>query len=244
MTILILAGTGEARSIAQYCADQNIHAQASLAGVTRQPSRLAVETRHGGFGGADGFRAYLKTNKIRAIVDATHPFASHITRRSFEVAQEMNLPLLRFDRPQWEPKVEDNWIILEDETHAALHITPGSNVFLATGRQSLPKFANLAHARLICRQIDPPDAEFPWPNGQFLIGHPPFSITDEEDLFRRLGVDVLVVKNAGGTASRTKLDAARILGVSVLMIARPAPCGTQAVQSLLEVEQWLQKWQL
>jgi precorrin-6x reductase len=34
------------------------------------------------------------------------------------------------------------------------------------------------------------------------------------------------------------------LGVSVLMIARPAPCGTQAVQSLLEVEQWLQKWQL
>jgi len=242
MTILILAGTSEARSIAKYCADHNIPAQASLAGVTRHPSKLAVATRHGGFGGDDGFRAYLKTHKIRAIIDATHPFASYISHRTFEVAQEMSLPLLRFDRPQWEPKGADNWISIKDETQAALHVTPGSNVFLATGRQSLPKFANLFQSRLICRQIDPPDIEFPWPNGEYLIGRPPFSIVDEEALFRRLNVDILVVKNSGGVASRTKLDAAQLLGISVLMIARPPSCGALTVRNLSDVEHWMLQW--
>ncbi len=212
MTVLILAGTGEARQIAQYCATRGIRAIGSFAGATRQPAKLSICTRHGGFGGADGFREYLKAHQITAIVDATHPFASNITRRSFEVAQEMGLPLLRFERPEWVPMAGDHWLTLTDETEAADHIKAGAVVFLATGRQSLSKFANLSHARLICRQIDQPDGEFPWSNGQYLIGRPPFSITDEEDLFRRLGVDVLVVKNAGGTASRTKLDAATNAG--------------------------------
>ena len=243
MTVLILAGTGESRQIAQYCATQGIRAIASLAGVTRQPVKLAIQTRYGGFGGADGFRDYLKAHQITAIVDATHPFASNITRRSFEIAHEIGLPLLRFERPEWVPMAGDHWISLTDESEAADHIKAGAVVFLATGRQSLSKFANLSHARLICRQIDQPDGEFPWPNGQYLIGRPPFSVADEEALFRQLNVDVLVVKNAGGAASRTKLDAARLLGTSVLMIARPAPCGGLSVQSLPEIEQWLRQWQ-
>ncbi|HAJ83556.1 MAG TPA: cobalt-precorrin-6A reductase [Rhodobacteraceae bacterium] len=242
MTVLILAGSGEARQIAQYCARWGIRAIGSLAGATRQPSKLSVYTRHGGFGGADGFRDYLTAHQITAIVDATHPFASNITRRSFEIAQEMGLPLLRFERPEWVPMAGDHWLTLTDETEAVNYIKPGAVVFLATGRQSLPKFANLSHARLICRQIDPPDSEFPWPNGQYLIGRPPFSVADEESLFRQLDVDVLVVKNAGGASSRTKLDAARRLGISVLMIARPLPSGALSVQTLAEVEEWLDKW--
>ena len=242
MTVLVLAGSGEARQIAQYCATQGIRAVASLAGATRQPGKLAIETRHGGFGGAKGFRDYLKVHQITAILDATHPFASNITRRSFEIAQEMSLPLLRFERPQWEPMAGDHWIALIDESEAANYIENDAVVFLATGRQSLSKFANLSHARLFCRQIDPPDDKFPWSNGQYILGQPPFSVADEEALFRQLDVDVLVVKNAGGSASRTKLDAARLLGISVLMITRPAPCGVRSVQSLSEVEEWLRQW--
>jgi len=55
---------------------------------------------------------------------------------------------------------------------------------------------------------------------------------------------VLVVKNAGGAASRTKLDAARALGLKVLMIERP-PCAASpclAKRSLAEA--WLTQWAL
>ena len=176
------------------------------------------------------------------MLDATHPFARKITQRSYDITREIGLPYMRFERPAWQPGAGDRWISLPDETEAAGHIAPGAVVFLATGRQSLPKFANLAHAQLICRQIDPPERAFPWPNGEYLIGRPPFSLADEEALFRRLKVDVLVVKNAGGAASRMKLDAARILGIKVLMIARPAcrvaPCLSE--RSLAEA--WLAQW--
>jgi len=95
---------------------------------------------------------------------------------------------------------------------------------------------------LICRQIDPPEGAFPWPNGAYLIGRPPFSMADEEALFRRLSVDVLVVKNAGGAASRTKLDAARALGLKVLMIERP-PCTARPCLSERSLaETWLAQW--
>jgi len=242
MTVLILAGTGDAQQLAQFCADHNIAACASLAGATRQPKQLAVPTYHGGFGGSDGFRSFLQRHAIRAVLDATHPFARKITQRSYDITREIGLPYMRFERPAWQPGAGDRWISLPDETEAAGHIAPGAVVFLATGRQSLPKFANLAHAQLICRQIDPPERAFPWPNGEYLIGRPPFSLADEEALFRRLKVDVLVVKNAGGAASRMKLDAARILGIKVLMIARPAcrvaPCLSE--RSLAEA--WLAQW--
>ena len=242
MTVLILAGTGDARQLAQFCADHNIAACASLAGATRQPKQLAVPTYHGGFGGGDGFRTFLKRHEIRAVLDATHPFAHQITRRSHDIAREMGLPYMRFERPAWLPGPGDHWISLHDEAEAAAHIAPNAVVFLATGRQSLPKFANLGHAQLICRQIDPPEGAFPWPNGAYLIGRPPFSMADEEALFRRLSVDVLVVKNAGGAASRTKLDAARALGLKVLMIERP-PCTARPCLSERSLaEAWLAQW--
>ena len=74
---------------------------------------------------------------------------------------------------------------------------------------------------MICRQIDPPEAPFPWENGEYLIGTPPFSVSEEVKLFQNRKVDWLVVKNAGGAASQSKLIAARKLGLRVAMIDRP-----------------------
>ncbi|MBE0414896.1 precorrin-6A/cobalt-precorrin-6A reductase, partial [Yoonia sp.] len=58
-------------------------------------------------------------------------------------------------------------------------------------------------------------------------------------LFRRLGVDVLIVKNAGGVASRTKLTAARQLGIPVLMIARPPVGDWPVVSTVAEALDWV-----
>ncbi len=60
MKILLLAGTAEARAIANGLAGRRqVEVVASLAGATRRPLDLPCATRIGGFGGADGFRAAL-----------------------------------------------------------------------------------------------------------------------------------------------------------------------------------------
>jgi precorrin-6A/cobalt-precorrin-6A reductase len=236
MTLLLLAGSGEARQIATGLAGGDVIA--SLAGATRAPAELPVPMRIGGFGGAAGFRAFVEKEGITAVLDATHPYAHRITARSAAVCAELGLPYLQYLRPAWCAEPGDQWTEITGEDQAAAYISPGATVFLGTGRQTLDRFANLVGRHVICRQIDPPDGPFPFAGGEFLVGRPPFSVEDEVALFSRLGVDWLVVKNAGGVASRTKLTAARQLGIPVLMIARPPLGDWTCVDSVAAALDW------
>jgi len=238
--LLLLGGSGEGRRIAGALATAEIPAVVSLAGATRTPESLPLPTRIGGYGGREGFKTYLAEAGITSIIDATHPFASQISLRTANVAAEKNIPYLQFLRPEWQPGPDDNWIMLTREEDAAAHIPAGSNVFLATGRQTLKRFANLAKCNLTCRQIDPPDDEFPFANGTFLIGRPPFSVEDEVSLFRNLSIDWLIVKNAGGVPSRSKLDAARILKIPVAMLRRPPQPPGEKADTLATTLAWAQ----
>lgn len=238
MKVLVLAGTGEARLMCQKLQAAGAHVTASLAGATRAPADLGVTTRVGGFGSAQGFRDYVDEQGFDHVLDATHPFAQSITERSAAVCADMGVAYSLFLRPAWVAGAGDHWTTVASETQAADHIPTGAVVFLATGRQTLHRFANLEGRQLICRQIDPPEGPFPFENGMYLVGRPPFSVADELALFKERSVDWLVVKNAGGRASRTKLDAARHLGIRVIMIERPAPPqGIQISNSITDAVQ-------
>ena len=80
-------------------------------------------------------------------------------------------------------------------------------------------FAARGDIRLVARMIEAPEPHLP-EHCKIILARPPFLIEDEIALMRNEGVDVLVSKNAGGPA-RAKLDAARELGLPVIMIERP-----------------------
>ena len=238
MTLLILSGTGEGREIARHLHQNGVAVIASLAGATRTPRAQEVPTRIGGFGGAQGFEDFLKAGEISAVLDATHPFANEISHRSAQVCGALGVPYCLYQRPPWTAIEGDLWTELADESEAADHVMAGEVVFLATGRKTLERFANLSENQLICRQIDPPNGVFPFANGRFLIGRPPFSVEDEMKLFTDLKVDWLIVKNAGGAASYSKLEAARRLGLKVGMIKRPAVPDVLMVSTVEDAIQW------
>src|SRR5262249_49168414 len=73
--ILILGGTGEARQLAgRLAARADFAVTLSLAGRTASPAAQGVPVRIGGFGGAQGLADYLKSERIDALIDATHPY--------------------------------------------------------------------------------------------------------------------------------------------------------------------------
>lgn len=241
MKLLLLAGTFEARQIAGALRGlDGLDVVASLAGATSAPARLGVEVRRGGFGGAAGFDAYLTQERIAAVLDATHPFAARISRRSAALCRARGLPYLQVLRPPWRPGPGDAWTRMSAPEEAAALVPRGARVFLATGPADLGRFAALEGRRLYCRRIEVSAAPFPLPDGEFVVGRPPFDRAQEAALFARLGIDWLIARDSGGASGRAKLDAARDLGIRVALIDRPAG-GPDAprVETAEEAVQWV-----
>lgn len=241
MTVLLLAGSGEARQLASVLAERKVSVVASLAGATRTPLALGVETRVGGFGGVDGLRAYLREARVRAVVDATHPFAAQMTAHAAAACAAEGVAHLVVQRPGWQAAPGDCWHWVDGLAEAAALIPEAACVFLGTGRQSLAALANLAPRRVLARVIDPPTGPFPFAGGRFVVGTPPFSMAEEMAFFTAEGIDWLVVKNAGGAASFSKLEAARELGLPVVIQRRPGlPEGVMRVGTVADAVAWLE----
>src|SRR5215510_14725468 len=77
--ILILGGTPKSQRLAERLGERaDVAVTVLLAGRTTAPAAHAVPVRVGGFGGAAGLGQYLTTERVDALVDATHPYAAII----------------------------------------------------------------------------------------------------------------------------------------------------------------------
>jgi precorrin-6A/cobalt-precorrin-6A reductase len=111
-------------------------------------------------------------------------------------------------------------------------------VLLTIGRQELAPFAACRGARVVARCIDPPDAGI-LDGAEIVLARGPFTVDDEIALLRRHDIELVVSKNAGGAATGAKLEAARRLGLRVVMVERPpAPLGP-TVATPAEAVAWL-----
>ena len=242
-TVLILGGTGEAVALARALEaefGEGLAVISSLAGRTKTPVRPVGTVRKGGFGGVAGLTDYLRAQSIDAVIDATHPFAARMTANAVAACRAAGVPRLRIDRPAWTPVDGDRWRKVPDIAAAAAALPGlGSRVFLTVGSQELDAFKGLAGLRFWARMIEPPPPG-ELPDGFTVIeARGPFDEKAEAALMRKHGVDVLVTKNSGGAAAAAKLAAARMLGIPVVMVARPpAPAGDR-VPGVVEAVDWL-----
>ena len=215
----------------------------SYAGVTQSPLAQPLPTRCGGFGGVPGLLRFMAEHGITHVVDATHPFAAQMSRHACEACGIAGVPLLALERAPWQPGSGDQWIEVPDMAAAAqaLPVAP-ARVFLAVGRKQLQAFAGLVQHHYLLRLVDAPaPGSLPWPDAtvELEIGRGPFSAAHDLALLQAQGVQWLVAKNAGGEATRGKLDAARALGLPVVMVQRPCLPQRARTEEVGAVLDWL-----
>src|SRR4051794_16302199 len=211
----------------------------SLAGVTTAPVARPGAVRVGGFGGADGLASFLRSAHVDVLVDATHPFAAVMPFHAAAAATSAGVAHLRLLRPPWSRRPGDRWVDVTgmDGAAAALDRCGADRVFLATGRQQLDAFRRCRQWFLV-RSIEP--VVEPLAASLEIRDRGPFTHEAERRLFAAHGIDTVVAKNAGGTATRAKLDVARDLGVTVVMVARPPqPPGVPVATTVAEAVVWL-----
>jgi precorrin-6A/cobalt-precorrin-6A reductase len=235
--VLILGGTTEARQLAEVLVERaDVHVVTSLAGRVRDPRHPPGELRIGGFGGVDGLARWIAEHHIDAVVDATHPFAARMTAHAVAAAA---VPLIVVRRPDWEAVAGDRWVHVPDMENARRELV-GDRIFLTTGRQSVAAFADCPQWFLV-RSVDAPEAPLPR-RIEVRLDRGPFTLDGERDLLRQYRIETLVTKNSGGAAAAPKLQAARELGLPVVMVDRPPlPPGVAAVASVPEALRWLDR---
>lgn len=220
MKILILGGTAEARQLANRLVAMGHEVTTSLAGRTQDPILPEGGLRMGPFGGVPGLCAYLRVAGIERLVDATHPYAGAISVNATAAATETGVRLVRYMRPAWTPEPGDNWVQAGSAAEAANALPAGANVLLTTGHTGLDDFLERDDCRLWVRVIEAPETALP-AHAELIISRPPYGLEGELALLRRHDITHLVSKNSGGGQISAKLDAARQMGVTVIMIARP-----------------------
>lgn len=212
----------------------------SYAGRTESPRAQPVPVRVGGFGGVEGLAGYLRREQVTHLIDATHPFAATMSRHAAAAAGQAGVPHIMLTRPAWEAGEGDRWTHVPDIAGAvdALAGEP-RRVMLALGRMHVEAFGAQPQHHYLLRFVDAPVEPPALLHHHLVVDRGPFTVEGDVALMREHAVDLVVAKNAGGGGARAKLDAARTLGLPVLLIDRPPLPATRVAYSVAEVLDWI-----
>ena len=237
--LLLLSGSAEAQMLRPELAKLPLRLRCLASETPRKGLQNELATDYRRFDDTRGMGKYLEQHGIAAILDAGHGFEGIQSAQAHAAAGDLGLPCISLRRRAWETEGRENWHRVSDVAAALPLIQPGARVFSATGWASLPGYAGFPGAKLLLRQTRvherPPPFDFVEP----VFGCPPYPVEEEAALFQQLRVQVLMCRNLGGEASRTKLDAAMRLGLDVILIDRPSlPAGAKTVETVAEALAW------
>jgi precorrin-6A/cobalt-precorrin-6A reductase len=76
---------------------------------------------------------------------------------------------------------------------------------------------------------------------ELILARGPFASEAERHIMAHHAIDVLVAKASGGVSTAAKLDAARALGVPVVMLRRPEPEHGDRVERVEDALAWIER---
>ncbi|HDR9838124.1 TPA: precorrin-6A/cobalt-precorrin-6A reductase, partial [Burkholderia multivorans] len=129
------------------------------------------------------------------------------------------VPLWALRRAPWTPQPGDDWRMVDDWAGIEVAIAPFRRPLFTLGREPLAHLDTIPpHQFWLVRCLDahPGNAR-----AQVVAARGPFTLDGERALFALAGIDVVVSKNSGGSATEAKLEVARERRLPVVMLRRP-----------------------
>lgn len=229
--ILLLGGTSETAEIARGLAEAGCAVLVSTA-TDAGPSvgdHPRIATRVGRLPRAD-MLSLVRDRGIRAIVDATHPYATAVRAAAVWTADRANVPYMTFVRPAAQPSGENVLVAKDHEAAADLAFAASKPVLLTTGSRNLGPYLRESRRRgvpLFARVLDHPDSIDACRNAglgddKIIVGRGPFPVEENRAAIRTYGIGALVTKDSGTAGGVSeKLEAARKEGCQVVVVQRP-----------------------
>ena len=175
----------------------------------------------------------LTNEKFDAFIDATHPFASHVTKTAIECSKKMEIPYIRFERPisvvenisdeklHRVKSFEDAGKLIETRWYQnnVLHLAGTNTIeFIIKSinpKNFFPRILNIESSIKKCEELKIPKENIFFMNGVS---------TEEEniDLIKKTNAKVIISKESGETGGLPlKINAAIKTNIDFILVERP-----------------------
>ncbi|MDF2681299.1 MAG: precorrin-6x reductase [Brevibacillus sp.] len=231
--ILVLAGTSDARELALLIQQagyellttvvtDNAAKSMEEAGVPVQVGRLTAED----------IQQLIAAKGVRAVVDASHPFAEEASKNAMAAAKAAEVPYIRYERESLSAPGSEKLIVVEDYVQAAeLAADKRGVIMLTTGSKTLKIFTDrllgLPDTTLVARMLPRIDnmqkcEELGLEQKNIVAMQGPFSKELNKALYDHYGVTLMITKESGKVgAFDEKVEAALEMGIETIVIGRP-----------------------
>ncbi len=230
--ILIFGGTAEGGQLARFCAKKRIGAYVSsatdygAAQLIKSPYIHAVTGRKT----AAEMAEFIAKNDIDPVFDATHPYAVEATENIRRACSQTGAAYIRVLRETTAKRGDG--IFFNDIPSVVEYLNNhGGNILLTTGSKELPRFRAVNGFSLRCT-VRVLDADGIYEKcaaygfDKIIAEKGPFSIRKNIAHLRRAGAKFIVTKDSGRLGGYDeKIAASKELGVTALIITRPAEDG-------------------
>ena len=236
INIILLGGTKDSTELIKHLKN-NYNTYILTTTTTEYGSKLAIEA------GSDDVisRPLLKDEIIEIIdnsdfdllIDATHPFAEHITQTSVSVSKICNIAYIRFERPPLDfNDIDTSHIIyaksFEDAGEIIAKQIPEGNVLHFAGANTMEEvLKNVSKDRFYPRILKVPKSiekceKLGIENDHIIAMKGAASLKENMDLIEKYDASVMITKESGEIGGVVeKIEAANQKDISLIMIKRP-----------------------
>lgn len=236
LNILLLGGTKDSTELIKHL-KRNYDTYILTTTTTEYGSKLALEA------GSDDTisRRILKDEFIEIInnsdfdllIDATHPFAEHITQTSASLSKICEIAYIRFERPPLNFKDIDTSHIIyaksfEDAGEIISKLMPEGNVLHFAGANTMEDILkNVSKDRFYPRILKVPKSiekceKLGIENDHIIPMNGAASLKENIDLIEKYDASVMITKESGEIGGVIeKIEAANQKNISLIMIKRP-----------------------
>lgn len=236
--ILLLGGTSDSIEIARLLVNEGLPTIFSM--VTQAfmnlPQTPLLIVRRGAMDQTTMIESIVN-NKIDALVDATHPYATEVTRNAVDASRKTGVQYFRLTR---KPVVDGlaNVIFAKDHQEAARKaVNIGGLILLTIGVRNLEIYSSIcskAGLPFVVRALPNESSlkilkDLGIPSENTITGLGPFSYEHNVRTIRQFGVKTLITKDSGtrgGTVE--KIRAAQDEGCNIIVVKRPPSDATRS----------------
>lgn len=173
--------------------------------------------------------AFLQTYSIRAVLDASHPFATAVSELAIAAAAEFHLPYLRFERSPMEGVFSKESVFPNFEALLETRLLANQRVLLTIGYRPLSLFQPWQERATLFARILPSQEALAgaiaagFTPDRLIALRPPIPAALETALWRHWQISLVVTKASGHPGGEAiKREVAANLGIPLVTIARPA----------------------